>query len=349
LNKKQRTLNSIWIQQVEVIFKVIGLITMIGMTVPVFGQDDGSNTKKRVYTEKQPSSGSQKSIVQKQHAGKSLLPVKTAELGIFPAGCLNGGWISEQAEKLTDQRRLFEIINGEADKFIQEGFKTLHQLRIRHLDSAVEIQVELYDQGNLEGSLGLFSEYMSEMSEIRMFGEVVYLVTTSSAIGRKGRFFFRMTGSRESDFIRQKLEELAKTLAALPENEADRPLGYRIISRMGVDSRYITHQSKNVFQFDFAENFWFGNPDATKPARIFIHHEHTSEKLIDLYHQVLNEQRFDYRMIKQENTFSVLQHRFLNTWFGIGHKGLLIFGVENEVGEDKVLETLSLFNSNLSF
>jgi hypothetical protein len=258
-------------------------------------------------------------------------------LGVFPESILANNWIVAKRLKQFDKNNLFEIINGEADKFLKQGFKTLHYLVLESAATSEQIDIELFDQGDQRGSTGVFSEYISGNARIEQSGDLAFLMTSSGAIGRKGRYFFRIIGTAESADIREKSKQLVDALKTLPEEKAEVARGYLVLKKiMGIDPAYIIFQGKDVFQFDFAKDFWFGSPDPVKKVRVFIHEAASSEKAKALFDRLIEEQSYDFEIKEQKTEMALLWHSYLKNWFGVGQSGTFIFGIENSPDQKTV-------------
>jgi Family of unknown function (DUF6599) len=251
------------------------------------------------------------------------------DLGLFSPGIREGGWEPERSVKTFNKDNLFEKINGEADKFLQRGFKQLHFLRLINKDSSIEISIELFDQGGFKGALGVFAEYLSQNTELTSRKGIVFLTNSAGAIARKGRFFIRIVGSTESPAVKVKSIQILESFTSLPEPIDENPFEYNFfVSRLIVDPAWITFQVVNVFQFDFARDFWFAQPDPSHSGRIFLHLAPSAEAAIQLFDQVAEEQAYDYEVVKTGSAQVILQHRYLKTWFVIGRENALVYGVE---------------------
>jgi len=262
-------------------------------------------------------------------------------LGIFPQSILTDNWVPSSRLKQFNRDNLFEIINGEAEKFLQQGFKALYYIVLENPTKTEQIDIELYDQGNQRGSRGVFSEYISKDTVIKQNGDAVYLMTTAGAIGRIGRFFFRIMGTAESASIRKKSTQLVDAFKSLPREKTKVATGYKVLnSGLGIDSSRIIFQGNNVFQFDFAKDFWFGNPEPSGTMRLFFHEEKSAEQSRALFDRLVSEQSFDFEIKEQGKDRAMLWHDYLKTWFGIRRSGKYIFGVEN--GADKKSVNMAL-------
>lgn len=280
--------------------------------------------------------------------GAEQANLSSMESSLLPVSITDGGWGIVGRPREFDSRSLFAIINGEAEKFLKEGFVSMHYITVQGRNNQEQITVELYDQGSIEGSLAVFSEYLFEDVEIRQHNGSVYILIDGSAVGRVDRYFFRLSGSGESGSIIRKTEQIAQALSELSGSGDSLPAEYNVLTGyFSVDPRHIVFQGRNVFQLDFANRFWFGRPDPTKPARLFIHKSDSTEQNNRLYEQLLEELAFDYTIKTKKPDVAVMQHAFLNTWFSLGRKGKHLFGIENEKSEAAAMETLNRFIEGL--
>lgn len=263
-----------------------------------------------------------------------------SSLGLFPAQILDDQWTVSLPLKEFNEETLFEKINGEAEKFLQQGFKNLQFIRIQDDAKSSEIGIELFDQGDLKGSLGIFAEYVSTDSQIETKGKISYIRNSGGLIGRKGRFFVRMVGNAESKKIVSKAEQIMLLLSSLPENDSEIPLEYKVLAdRLRINPALISFQSKNVFQFDFAQDFWFGVPDPAATGRIFLHLGSSVDESRSLFSRLVDEQQYDYQIKKKTRSFAIMQHLFLKTWFVIRQEGPVVFGVE-KMKDEKAIQLI---------
>lgn len=273
----------------------------------------------------------------------------TGSLGPFPKSFLEAGWLIGLPLKRFTPETLYEKINGEADKFLREGFKSLHYIVLRDGTGEEQIAIELFDQGDEKGSMGIFSGYLSKGKRVKQSGQAFYFTTSIGAIGRKGRYFFRIAGNRESEKIRSKSLELVKALSGLQEDEGSASMGLRLLrDGMNIDPGRITHQGANVFQFDFATDFWFGQVEPEKPTRLFLHLAPTGESATRLFQQIVTEQSYDFQVADRSSNYALMRHSFLKTFFSIKQQGRFIYGVEEAPGEKEVARILNRFDEVLS-
>jgi hypothetical protein len=271
--------------------------------------------------------------------GKHATASSTADLGPFPPGVVDPEWRPVASVKQFGPDNLFEKINGEAPRFLKQGFQALHYLVLRSGSSNGEIAIELFDQGAMSGSLGVFSEHQTADVAIEQQGDVVFFRTSIGLIGRKGRFFFRVAGDAASEPIRQKARQLAVAFSQLPEAQANpesEPIAFRVLrDALRIPPELIAFQTQNVFQYDFARDFWFGRPGADEPAAVFIHQAASPEQAQQLIERLLEEQGYEYERVEQSETGALLRHQFLKNHFTIGRTGRFVFGSENVADQER--------------
>jgi hypothetical protein len=269
-------------------------------------------------------------------------------LGIFPETIVDQEWMVESRLKQFTPDNLFEKINGEAEKFLQQGFQSLHYLVLTSKEDGSELAIELYDQGDMGGSMGIFSDHMSDDNVIEQHGQVIFFQTPVGAIGRKGKYFFRIAGDRENDNVRQKSVQLAQAFTLLQEIEEETSVGFRILNRgLDIPSERITFQSENVFQFDFAKDFWFGQLELENPARVFVHQTSSPAEVGQLFEEILEEQSYEYEIVDETESTVILFHNFLQTYFVISYQGAFIFGIEHLAQEKQIAPIMERLTGEL--
>lgn len=266
-------------------------------------------------------------------------PVAQApDLGPFPANIVDPEWRPAGRLKQFGPDTLFEKINGEAPKFLKQGFQRLYYLVLESSATGNEIAIELFDQATMGGSRGVFSEHLGTGNTLEQQGEVTFFRTAIGLIGRKGAFFFRIAGDADSEAVRQKAGQLATAFNQLPEarRQAVRnsePEAFRILrDEVDIAPALISFQQQNVFQYDFAENFWFGRLAQDENQQVFLHRADSAEQAQALFEMLLEEQLYEYRRIERnvaQAAYPLLQHEFLNNYFAVDRRGPYLFGVEN--------------------
>lgn len=274
---------------------------------------------------------------------------ETPDLGMFPDAILDQEWQMSSRVKQFNSDNLYEKINGEAEKFLKQGFKTLHYAVLKSRNDGSEIALELYDQGDMKGSIGIFSDHLTANKNIEQNDKVVFFKTSVGIIGRKGRFFFRVAGDRESEKIYQKSAQLIEVFTKLEKSESKTSVEFRILDTdLAIPPELITFESKNVFQYDFVNNFWFGRFAQDASERIFVHRASSSEVAMQLFGKILEEQRYEYEIIEQSDHQVILWHEYLRNYFAMGRHEQFIFGIENVSDKDRIASILKEFTEALA-
>ncbi len=268
--------------------------------------------------------------------------------GIFPGSVLKGGWKIAKPVRYFNPKNLYIKIDGEAIKFLKEGFRTLHYLVLKSSTGNDEIAVELYDQGEEKGSIAVFSEYLSGGRRVIRRGSAFFITTGAGAIGRKGPFFFRISGNAETTRIRSKSVQLAAALSALPGRRRAEAPGMRILKRgMKIDPSRIEYRGKNAFQLGYASDFWFGSPDKKSTTRLFVHRSRDPDEADKLLKRLVADQGLDYRIVSKGDGYTIMQHNFLKTYFAVGKKGSYLYGVEKIKERKDIPNVMEKFREKL--
>ncbi len=280
-------------------------------------------------------------------AGAAETP-DAGDLGPFPAAILDSEWQPASRLKRFGADNLYEKINGEAEKFLKQGFQAMHYIVLKSADDGSEIAIELYDQGDMPGSMGIFSEHVSADKAIEQQGAVVFFRTAIGLVGRKGRFFFRVAGDRETETIQRKSNQLIDAFARLQDREGDIPEAFSILQTgLGIVPERISYQRHNVFQYDFARDFWFGRLAPEGAERVFIHAAPSADEAEQLYEQILMEQAYEYKSIDTGDNQVILRHEYLRNYFVIARQGRFVFGAENLADPSGIASIQARFQGQL--
>ncbi len=279
-------------------------------------------------------------------------PGASFDLGPFPALTVDANWQPVGRVKRYRADNLYEKINGEAEKFIKQGFVELAFLRLRSPADGAEIALELFDQGDLGGSLGVFAEHAAGRS-VEERGGVSFFMTGAGVIGRKDNYFFRAAGDRRSESIAAKATSLVAAFADLGAGAVegaqapDRPAGFVLLrDRLGIAEADIQFQESNVFQLDFAQRFWFG-ATGLEDARVFVHFAEDADRARALVDALLVEQGYEYDEVSSDGDHTVLRHRFIDTYFVVARRGRYVFGLDMMPDTETVPTWLARIERNL--
>ena len=269
------------------------------------------------------------------------------DLGIFPDSVVSDQWQPNSRIKTFDPENLYVKINGEAERFLRHGFKQLSYMVLQSSDQIEEISIDLYNQGSIAGSSGIFAEHRSPDSQVEQGGANTYFETSIGLIGRKDHFFYRIAGNRSSESIRSKSLQLVKSFSELPAPESAVAFGYQLLQDLNIEPADIRHQAVNVFQYDFAKDFWFGKPDITNQAEVFIHRAESKYIALQLLSRILEEHQYEYQILRETENLAVLQHNFLKTYFIIAVQDSFIFGADKTPDQDTSFHLLEMIGRAL--
>lgn len=269
------------------------------------------------------------------------------DMGIFPDSVTSDQWRPKSRVKTFDPENLYVKINGEAERFLRHDFKQLSYLVLQSANLIEEISIELYNQGSIAGSSGIFAEHRSPDSQVEQEGSNTYFETSIGIIGRKDYFFYRIAGNRSSESIRNKSLQLVKSFSELPAPESAVAFGYQLLQDLSIEPTDIRHQAVNVFQYDFAKDFWFGKPDTTNQAEVFIHRAESKDSALELLSRILKEHQYEYQIIRKTEDLALLQHNFLKSYFIIALQDSFIFGADKTPDQEASFDLLEMIGRAL--
>ena len=249
------------------------------------------------------------------------------DLGPFDGSLLAGGWRSTSTPQTFVPDTLYEKINGQEYQYKKYGFVELKVIELEHPGEGQFLDVFLYDQGTFRGSMGVYEEQRGDKPVVELEG-VRYTPNALGAIGMSGPLFFQVTADASAPSIDAMTLRVVQGVASLGLDAAA-PKEFKTLNRgLGVPFEGIAYQPTNVFQYRFAEHFWFGHIEGTEEARMFIHTAESSAAAEELFDKLHSELLEDYESLDSASGNALLQHMFLNTYFGLMQSGDMVFGVE---------------------
>src|SRR5688572_28955834 len=197
-------------------------------------------------------------------------PGPAVDTGVFPAEILGDGWQIDGRVESFDPNNVYEKINGAAEEYLRFGFQHLDYVTlVRGQDL---ITIELYDQGNFQNALGVYSEQKDASQAVENLGKIELYPTPAGVIGRYDRYYFKISGNSGNEAILTKARAVATLLERLPTAAASEPLALRVFkARLGIASDAMEYAKTDAFQFDFASDFWFARLPDSAEARYFVH------------------------------------------------------------------------------
>jgi len=252
------------------------------------------------------------------------------DLTPFPASVLDNAWEPSSRLQHFTKDNLYEKINGAADQFFQFGFVQMHYVSLKKTGGESEVSIELYDMGNLENALGIFGAQRDASVAVTSAGAAHYYPTAAGAIGIAGQYFFKVSGNSEAAEIQDKGKALATVFSDMASRgSAPLPTAFRVLAQdLNVPFDAILFEKSDVFQFDFATDFWFGKAGADPAFRYFVHEAKSTEDAAALYSKLLENQLFDNDEVSRTDDEVLLKHKVLNAYLSIGKKGNIVYGVD---------------------
>lgn len=272
------------------------------------------------------------------------------DLGIFPASLAGLGWEAASRVQDFDASNLYEKINGQADQYMQFGFEHLHYLALANPTQDLDLSIELYDMGTFPNALGIFAAQRSQGTRVEREGNAYYYLTEAGVLGITGAFFYKLTASDSGPVVRDKALQFIRDFSQEDEeaNQAQVPAPMLLLTEgLGVAFQDVEYQLKDVFQFDFAEHFWFGRPGGESKTRYYLHEAENSEAAEELFEQLLAEQLFDYTLVERDGNDALLTHEYLKNFMTLNQSGNYVYGVENADDAAQARATMETLRATL--
>ncbi len=167
---------------------------------------------------------------------KSLVPRETP-----------GGWALRGAPQVFTKETLFEHIDGQADLFLQYGFKKSIFAVYRNKNSSRDkIDLDIYDMGDVVHAFGIFSRFRQEGRSAGI-GLASYL-EDSYALFYKGKYFVVLQATESNSSRLKQLAEMIEsriTDSSLPPKE----IGY--FPKRGLKPDSIEYYPKGLMGHQF--------------------------------------------------------------------------------------------------
>ena len=255
------------------------------------------------------------------------------DLGIFPSGFLPDGWTAGRMRVFTEDD-LYEKINGQAEQYLKFGFEALHFLPLESPDETLD--VFLYDQGAFANSLGIFSAMRDPGAQVASTGPVRWIATDVGAMGLLGKYFFQIVGTVTGPQLEQIREHLIGQLGELEGGAESQPRGLQILADgLGIPFERIAFRKTDVFQYDFASDFWFGALDDSDEKFVFVHEGSSSEEILGLFTDIASEHAIEYETVDSSDERILFRHRFLDSYFAMTRAGTLLLGVDGSADRER--------------
>ena len=270
------------------------------------------------------------------------------DLGPFPASIVGNGWETDGRLQEFDSTNLYEKINGQETQYKAYGFQYMHFLSISNPSEGLDVSIELYDMGTFQNALGIFAAQRSEGSQVESRENVFYYLTEVGVLGIVDQYYFKMTGNESHAVLREHALRFITDIPALSTGAGETPVSFMVLSQgMQLDFQDILYVKEDVFQYDFAKDFWFGNAGTDSPVKYFIHESEDPESAKTLFDQILEEHLYEFSLVEREDTDVFLKHEFLKSFATLNHSGKWVYGLEGAPTEELARHTLSAFQEIL--
>ncbi len=271
------------------------------------------------------------------------------DLGIFPPQTLGGDWAAVSRMEVFDNENLYEKIDGQETQYKAFGFQFLHFISIEDTGKELDVNIELYDMGTFQNALGIFAAQRSAGSQVQSSGKAFLYLTEAGALAIVDKYYLKISGNADSETIRNHALLVINSFAEGVSDSGDTPRAFMVLAgALGVDFQDIEYVLEDVFQYDFAKDFWFGSvrPDSTE--KYFLHEAATDAEASGLFDQILEEHLYEYSLVSQDDSQAVLKHDFLETFFTLNKSGRFVFGIDGAPDEAKATKSLDALAAKLS-
>ena len=270
-------------------------------------------------------------------------------VGIYPGSIVSDGWTTLRGVKTFDFDNLYEKIDGQETQYKTFGFQFMHSLDISKSGTDMECKVELYDQGEFQNALGVFSEQRNPGSAVESVGEAWLTRTSNGALGVYNQYFFKFAGNMDDPEFSEHAARVILDFSSSNEGAGETPAPFVTMARdLGVSFQDIGYRKEDVFQYDFAKDFWFGGMGGDSKEKMFIHLAESPDAAKALFDLIVEEHQWDYEVVDQTDTDALYRHEFLKTFNTVNHVGSYVYGVEGMPDQDAAAQKLTMLRGVLN-
>jgi hypothetical protein len=130
--------------------------------------------------------------------------------GLFPESHEVPGWIKSGETRTFEASRLWEYIDGDAEKYLQAGVQKTLTTDFRYKDQ-IDAAADIHVMANPEGARKIFESAPSVGSQPIVLGDAARL-SKGSLTFRKGPYFVRLVAYQEAPEVGNALVELGKAI-----------------------------------------------------------------------------------------------------------------------------------------
>lgn len=125
-------------------------------------------------------------------------------------------------------------------------------------------------------------------------------------------------------------ERILRALGSLADPEAAMPKAFQALNwGLGIDRAQISYRPSLAFQYEFADQFWFGRPEPDGNTRLFAHLGQTQADARLMFERMHTALLDDFELLEEGQASRLYRHRYLKTYFSLNQNGSVLFGVED--------------------
>jgi len=178
-------------------------------------------------------------------------------------------------------------------------------------------------------ALGIFAAQRGEGKEVREERDAYFYMTEAGAIGIYDKYFYKVAGNQSTETIRQKAEQIVMALTDIEtDNSRSDPIFLAFRDTLGIPFEDIAFVKADVYQYDFAKDFWFANVNGDAEGKYYAHAAETEEDAVALYNELLENHLYDYEKVDETDNEVTLKHQFLDEYLVMYRDGAMIAGVD---------------------
>ena len=242
----------------------------------------------------------------------------------FPDSVISPGWRVTAAPQMFDESNVYEKIDGREEFYKTRGFKKLYFLSLASDQQPnVNVDIELFDLGNIENALGALSaEISNPQVEAQATPAGLWYVTRNGGFLSQGRYYARIIGSDDNDAVRQKIAGLRDGLiAGLPAEPMPWVYGL-FVGKLHLNPGKIQFQKENAFSFDFATDFYSAGVPGSD-AEIFISKCASADEATAFANKLAD----GFAGFGKRTETGLIHNEYVNAYDGVRTQGSYVIGV----------------------
>jgi hypothetical protein len=184
------------------------------------------------------------------HVASAATPLES----IVPKKDLPDGWAIIHGPQTYNKKTLFEHVNGQAELFLKYGFeKSVFAVYQNKKDSKDQIEMDIYDMGNVVQAFGVFSRFRNEDCP-GGFGLDSFL-DDHSALFYKGRYFIMVYATAPN---RDLLKQFSSLISSKITDPSPPPREINYFPKDGLKLGSVQYFSEGLLGHQFLERGFQG-------------------------------------------------------------------------------------------